>query len=438
MSITFGGLATGLDTDSIVSALMKIEQQPLDRLKKDKEYLASRQQAFTDFDTKLKALLAAVEDIDTTAELSSYSASLASTDYVDAVASSSAVAGSYEIEVQSLAQLQKDASVEGFADKTTANLTGTIKIGANPDINYASASLTDVAAAINATTYGVNASIINDGSTSGYRLVLTGDDASTSVTVNTSTGSITFDPSGHTQINKLAAIVVDGISISGTSNTITDAVPGVTLTLNKVNTAGETTNLNVGVDADAVQAKIDTFVSKYNDVINFIAAQSDADWGTDSAFRSTKRTLQTLLVTAVNGTGNFDYFAQLGITTSQYDGTLQTNSTTLSAAITDNFTSVDKLLIGETGVTGIFSQFADYLDGVTDSIDGFMVTRKKTTDDGTKRIDLNITRMEDRLTKREKTLRAQFSALEELVNSMNSQSSYLTQQMNMLSKIGSK
>ena len=55
MTIQFGGLATGLDTSSIIDQLMNIERQPLTRLEADKTWLNNRLKAFTELDTRLKA-----------------------------------------------------------------------------------------------------------------------------------------------------------------------------------------------------------------------------------------------------------------------------------------------------------------------------------------------------------------------------------------------
>ena len=215
-------------------------------------------------------------------------------------------------------------------------------------------------------------------------------------------------------------------------------LPGVTLTLNKANTADESTNLSVNVDTDGVKTKIETLVAKYNEVVTFISEQSDASWGRDQGLLSTKRRLQNLLVTKIEGTGSFNYLTELGLSTDQKTGTLSIDSSTLTAAIEEDLESVEKLLVGESGVEGIASQFSTYLDDITDSIDGLLASRKSTTDNSIRRIDNNILIMEARLEKRESTLRAQFEALEQLVSIMNAQADYLSQQLSSINLIGKK
>lgn len=438
-SITFGGLATGLDTDSIVSALMGIERQPLERLERDQEYVKNRLAAFTSFDKKLETLLAKFEKLDTDNEIGSYKATPASEEFFTTSASGSAVPGSYQVEVQALARQQKDVSDAGYASRSEANFTsGTLTINGT-DITIENDSLNSLVDKINAansgdTPTGVSASIINDGS--GYRMVLSGEDAATSFTASVA-GATTANGYAalsftNTQPSSLASIVVDGIAITGNSNTFDEAIPGVTLTVAKENSLGESTNLTVEVDKDGAKIQIEEMVSSYNDIVTFLDEQKEAGWGHDSGFRSAKRRLQNLLVTSVSGSGDIQSLSQLGLET-QRDGTLTIDSSTLENAITTDLESIEKLLAGEEGVEGISSQFISYLEDITDSVDGLLPSRKESSDREIRRLDRNISNMEARLDKREETLRAQFSALETLISAMNQDSSFLTQQLSQLS-----
>ena len=201
-SITFGGLSTGLDTNALIDSLMEIERIPLDRLETEKKYLNSRLEAFSSFDSKLNDLLDAVKDLDTSSELRSYTATPASEDYFSATASGSATAGSYQVEVKSLAVQEKEVAA-GVADTDTTTYSGTITLsldtitasGEPPtysgsptptEITIAAGStLADIAQAINDSDANVSATIINDGSGSTpYRLVITADNAGDSVAIS--------------------------------------------------------------------------------------------------------------------------------------------------------------------------------------------------------------------------------------------------------------
>ncbi len=436
-TISFGGLATGLDTNTLISQLMALERKPLERLENDKSYLSSRLEAFSELNDKLKALTTAFESMDSADELAAYSATTSSSEYIGISASSSAQAGSFEVEVQTLARQQKSITASSYASKTEGNFgSGTITIttdSGSTDITYSTGdSLSDIMEAINAANTGddatgVAASIINDGS--GYRLVLTGEDAETDFTAAVvDDGSGTYDLSAinTSQTAQLATIKVDGVTMTSKNNTFTEAIPGVTLTLNKVNAAGEVTRVDISTDTSAVKAKIDKFVSAYNSILTFIDDQADASWGKDSSLQTVKRNLQNMLVTKVDGSGDYNYLVDLGFKTDEKTGKLSVTSSTIETAIKNNLEDVEKLFVGESGVTGIADLFKDYLDSATDSTNGIYASRKAGTENNISRIEDNILSIEARLVQREATLRAQFSAMELLVSNMNSVSSYLS------------
>ena len=438
MAVSFGGLATGLDTKSIIDALMKVEQQPIDRLNNDKSFYQNRLKAFTDFNSKLTALKAAADAIDTEQELNTPTATASSDEYFSATASSSASMGSYQITVVDLAQVQKDVS-DGVADSAaknfgTGNLTLTVN-GTATDIAISSSnnSLSGIVSAINDANLGVTATMINDGTDTPYRMVLTGDGVDDSFSLDSSglSGGTYANP---TMTNKQTAhqahIQVDGIDIYSDSNTFQEAIQGVTLNvLKKDDTA--TTTLTLNSDPDSTTTKIKNFVTAYNGVVSYIASQSDADWGNDSTFTAIKRQMQSLLTSTVSTSGSYSTLAELGIAT-QKDGTLLVSNTKLSDALSNDFSGVISLFTGENGGNGVSQLFSDYLDSVTDSTDGFLAARKESTNSTIRRIDLQISNLQARLDSRQKTLEAQFSAMENLVSSLNSQSTFLSQQLSSM------
>jgi flagellar hook-associated protein 2 len=437
-SINFGGLASGIDTESIVDALMEIEKQPLKRLESDQEYFSSRQDAFNTLDTKLKTLLAKFEAIDSSSEVRAYSAKAASEEFFSVSASGSALPGSYNIEVQSLAKQQKDVSDGTYESRSEANfISGTLTIGTT-DIIIDNDSLDSLIDKINEANTGDNAtgvaaSIIQDGT--GFRLVLTGEDASNAFTASVTGGTTAngYDALAFstTQTQSLASIVVDGITITSGSNVFEDAIPGVSLSVNKIHpTAGDTTVMSVSEDVNTVKTRIKDMVTAFNAVITNISDQSDSDWGRDSGLMSVKRNLQKMLTSPIATGGNLTTLSQLGLKT-QKDGTLTIDNTMLEEAISTNMNDMDKLLAGGDGFEGIATIFTSYLESTTDRADGLAATRQTSTDRTQKTIAANIVKMEARLEKREALLRAQFDAMELLISNLNSTGSYLTQQLSL-------
>ena len=451
MAITFGGLATGMDTNAIVDQLIALERGPIERMQADKTWLSSRLEAYTTFDTKLKSFLTKIENLDSSDELLQKSATVANEDFFTATAGTDAFTGtSYQIEVVELAQVQKSVST-GFADKTVDQFgSGTISfsIGGTPaDVTIAAGegSLEGIMTAINDADIGVSAAIINDGTGSPYRLMLTGADVATDFSMDVSglsSGTLldpVADPIATTQAATQAHIRVDNIDIYSTSNTLAEAIPGVTLNLLKAE-AGTQTGMDVKIDEAGIKEKIQSFVDGYNDVVSFVTSQSVIDGSEggvlrgDSGLAAVKRHLQDMLTTNVGTSGALNYLSELGLET-QKNGSLQINDTVLSSAIQNNLEDVEKLLVGEDGVPGIASQFKDYLESNTDMFDGLLAGRKESIDSNIRRIDDRIEQAEMRLEKKETTLRARFNAMEELVSSMNSQSSFLSQQMAMLNNM---
>jgi flagellar hook-associated protein 2 len=307
--------------------------------------------------------------------------------------------------------------------------------------------------AINDADTGVSAAIINDGSDTPYRLVLTGENVGKTFSLDDSglsggtdsLGSYNLDDGSGTITNppvqeaERAHIRVDTLDIYSDSNTLSEAIPGVTLDLLKAE-VGKTTSLSINVDKTKIKESIEALATGYNEVISFISGQSVINGegggvlGGDSGINSIKRHLQNMLTQPFKNSGVFTSLSQLGFET-QTDGTLSVNSTTLTKAIDTNLDSIVNLLAGEDGTKGVATQFKDYLFSLTNSSSGMLKTRKDSTNSNLSKIDTKITSIEARLEQRQKTMEAQFSAMETLISGLNNQSSFLTQQMEAITNM---
>lgn len=471
MSITFSGLATGMDTDSIVTQLMELERMPIARLEAKKTEATSRIEAYAQFKTTLDDLKTSVSAMTLTSQVKSNSISL-SADAPFTATSANAGSGSYTIAVKQLAQVQKTIS-DGWASQTDALLgTGTFTLtngGVDTvlTVDATNNSLAGLAAAINEQSgdTGIKAAIINDGSATPYRLVLTGTDSSTSFSVSSNLLAadgitpVSFAAT-QTQTAQQAQVMVDGVEVVSNSNTISGAISGITLNLSGVSdveSAGPppiyaTSLLEIKPDTGALKEKLTSFVTSYNKVMEWIlsgyeefgGAAPDDDPETedllgsvlrgDSTIQGVKRGLQSVLSSVVNTSGSLHVMSELGITT-QLDGTLLQDNTKLDAALANNFDGVVSLLAGEGEVDGIMKKFNYYMLDVTNGTTGMYATKKQNHDLNIKRLDTQIANMEPRMVAREATLRAQYSAMETLVSGLNSQGSFLTQQMDLLSNM---
>lgn len=422
-TITFSGLATGLDTESIITSLMEVEHIPIDNLESDIDYLESQNETYTSFEEILANLNSAVSTLDSTARFNSFAATTSNDDCVTATASSYTKAGTYKLEVVSLAQQQKDVSTEGFSSSSDASLSGEMTIG-EVQITYTEMSLSTLADEINAADTGVTASIVNDGTTNGLRLVLTADDAATTPDI-VATGSITIDTetNGHTQDGTLAHVVVDGLDIYSENNTLTDAIYGVTLNLVGVND-DDVTYIRVAADTSSIEENVSGFVSAYNEMLTFIEDVKTADSSTGGKFRPIARKMQDLLSTMVTGNESFNSLASLGFETDSETGELSYDASTLSDALINNIEDLQSLFVGSSDNPGVAKQISTYLQNQLSS-SGFIDTQTASNDEKIARFEASIETMEARLEKREETLTAQFSALETLVSTLNTQADFI-------------
>lgn len=382
MALSSPGLGSGLDINSLVSQLMALEQRPLSLLSTKEARLQAQLSAYGSLKGALASFQSTVAALATPAKFSAVKASVADTTVLAASAAPSAAAGSYSIEVQTLAQAQKLKSGTFAASSTTVGTgTLTIQFGTysggsftlNPDkaaqtitIGSANASLAGVRDAINAANAGVTAGIINDGST--YRLVISSKDAGLAnalkITVadddlaNTDAAGLSqlvYDAStgGTTNLAQTVAAqnataVIDGITVTKATNTITDAIEGVTLNLLK---EGSTTTLTVAKDVAGVKASVESFVKAYNDLNKTIVGLSRYDAENkqastltgDATVRSVQNQLRNLFNTALaTAGGGLSSLADIGVAF-QTDGTLKLDSGKLTTALNDSAKDVSTL-----------------------------------------------------------------------------------------------
>jgi flagellar hook-associated protein 2 len=476
--ISFGGLATGLPTEELITGLMAIERRPLERLEKQKTSESDRLRAFAEFKSKLDDLRSAVGSLNITSAVRTSSVRVSANAPFSAT-SNGAAPGSFDVAVAQLAQVQKTVS-GGFASQTTALGTGKLTFGTETiTIDESNNSLQGMANAINqkAGKTGVQASIIFDGNTN--RLVLTGRDAQSSfepvVELENAEGQSVDLGLNKVRSAQQAIVYVDSIKVVSNSNSLSGVISGVTLNLSEVSdqlsqgTPEEgvdpadwadppqykTSLLSVEADTEALKGKIQTFVDKYNAVMDWISS-GYVEFGApvssvkkegeeavdslallvrgDSSINAAKRNLQKVLGSAVNNSGTLSTLSQLGIST-QRDGSLNLNTAKLDTQLTENFDDIAKLLAGDDTTEGVMKKFNTTLLQMTSSSSGMYAGKKDRHDSVVKRLNQQIFNTEALLQKKEGTMRARFTAMELLVSGMNSQSTFLTQQMDMLNNM---
>ena len=448
--ISSPGLGSGLDINGIVTKLMQIESQPLTVLAQREASYQAKLSAYGSLQGALSSLQTAAKTLASTSTFTGMSASVSDSTVLSASATSTAVAGTYDIAVSKLAKANAMHTNVDYGTDTfdTGTLRITIGTGTPVDINLTTATtLSGIRDAINSGNAGVTATIINDGTAD--RLTLTSNTTGTvgAITIAAPTtnndgtrrltdligANLTVD-----QVAQNAELTLNGIAISRSSNTITDAITGVTLNLTKADIATPpTARLTVAKNTGAVTSAVSAFVKAYNDAVGQMKTMTAYDAVNKKASvltgDSTARTIQAQLTSmvgaAVTGVaGGISRLSDIGVAM-QKDGTLLTDSSKLSAALSDTTKDVTTLFTSTTsGNQGIAVRFNTLLEGIVGS-GGMISSRKDGINASIKDIGKRGEALNLRLAQIEKRYRAQFTALDTLVAGMNSTSNYLTQQL---------
>ncbi|MES2554398.1 MAG: flagellar filament capping protein FliD [Pseudomonadota bacterium] len=390
------GLASGLDVDAIVTSLMNVEKKPLTALATQKTTYQSKISAYGTLKSALSTFQTAVNNLSTASKFNAQTVKSGDPSVFTATASGSATVGNYAVTVSQLAQAQKIATA-GFGSAYDVVGTGTMTIAfgtydstgntftANADktptnitISSANNTLAGVRDAINASGAGVTAAIVNDGTTN--RLVITSKDTgevnSLKITTTDSDGNnldaaglsqLAYDPTAtagagnnmtQKQVAKNAKLNIDGIDIVKSSNTVSDAIDGVTFNLLK-DSGGSAVSLDVARDEASVKASVTAFVDAYNtlntklrSLTNYSAPNSAANGPLlgDATARSVTSQIKSVLTSVIGTTGSITSLSQIGVGF-KADGTLGLDATKLDKSIADNFGDIAKLFTSSATTT---------------------------------------------------------------------------------------
>jgi len=434
-TITSMGVGSGLNLESLVSDLMKIERLPLANLQKQVSSFNTKISAMGTLASKLSSLQTAAKNLKPDAlqsaldKFGTFKGSVGNESVASVTVGEGARSGSYSLEVSQLAQGQKSR-----LDASNFTGGGPIEFSfgdASKDFSVtpSSSSLSAVANAINQAGKGVTATIVNGAD--GQQLILTGAEGEENAfTVGGAgvTGSATT-----VQTAQDAKLKIDGINVTSSSNTVSDAVTGVTLQLKAT---GSATTMTVETNYDDKLSKgLEAFVKAFNDVIGTVKSLGAFDAEAKTAgvlngnrlLRETETTLRNLVFgqsSLQDQNGEAMMLSKLGITF-QKDGTLAIDNDKMTAAIKKD-PSLVASFTAEIG--GRFNTGLDRLAGTGGTVQSAQDSLRASVRGLEKRQEA----MELRLAAVEARYRKQFSALDTLISSMNSTSNYLAQQLSSL------
>lgn len=446
--ITFSGLASGIDTQAMVDALVSIARAPIERLEDKKSDYNTQMSLLSSLSSKLSTLRSTIRTMDTQAELLSYSTQSSDTSKLAVTASTSANPGTYQVIVSSLCATERTYS-DPFAAKDQTGLVGTgmltIQVGSSGPVQVSIDdtvdTLEEVARKINDSGAEVSASVIYDGSQ--YRLLVTGKDTGAanaiSFTEDATLALSLDDAANQAQAATDAEILMDGFTITSSSNRISGLIPGVTLDL-KAPSAGQPVTITVNLDLDATEAKINKLVTDYNEVATFLhnqfafsgEARTDTLMG-DPAARAIKSRLQSVVTAAVSALQEpYNALTQIGVKSNR-DGTLSLDSSALKSAMVDDLDAVCDLLTytdddDQTDNDGVAVRLERAIRLMLQDPDGLLDAREDGLGDRIAGIDDQIAALERNLDSYEESLRRQFLAMEQILSSLQSQSDFLARQ----------
>jgi len=456
--------------EELIKAYMAVESKPVDDLKAAKEALATKAAMFRDLNSSLLALKNAALDLlpeDLTSLYDARAAVSSNADVVAAKAATSAAQATYSIFVERLASYDvvvsdrfastgaevSQAAGEGTKTFTVAVGAASWDITVQVEAGQDNATvLANMAAAINASgaSAAVSAAVVSEqagasrlvitarstGSTSAVTLSETGDANNLLAASGTSSSvQATSTEGGYLAARDTldARFTLNGLSLVRSSNEVSDAISGVTLTLKKAQAAGDApVSVEVKRDTSALKTKIKAFISSYNSTVKYLNNKTlvDPDAGIrgDRAGDATYLDLKVRMNRAVQE--RVDCLAypdptrlyDVGITLDRSGSLTLTDEAKLDKALQDSPGAVRDLFASASGVA---VKVRDLMEPFVDELTGIIARQQQSITNQMSRIDSRVKDLEERLAIREKALREEFSSLIQAMQLMSTQSALI-------------
>ncbi|ATJ88035.1 flagellar filament capping protein FliD [Ralstonia solanacearum] len=405
-TISFPGIGTSIDVSTLVTKLMSVESQPLTLLQNTQTSYQAQLSAVGTLKSSLSTFQSSLSSLTSLSGFTAMKASGYDTSILNASVTSSAPSGTYAVNVTQLAQSQVLAA-QGQTSTTAAIGSGTSTTisfqfgtvsggtlsngqysgatftqngnlsGGSITINSSNNTLAGIRDAINSANLGVSASIVNDGSSTPNRLVLTstagGSSSEMKISVSgdsTLASLLSNDPAGTQNMSEVttgqnAQATINGIAVQSPTNTLSNVVDGTSLTLSKT---GSTT-VSVANDASATSAGVVSFVKAYNALrislnsLTNIDTSNSANNGPLASDVSTKTLVNQItdVLGQAIGSGTYQSLGSIGVTMGS-DGTLSIDDTKLSAAIAASPSQVAGLFAGAGTATDALVSVPSFTD----------------------------------------------------------------------------
>jgi flagellar hook-associated protein 2 len=414
---------SSLDVASIVKQLMEVESRPLTKLDTKISVSSVKISTLGQFNSQLSALQSTLTDLQTPSNFSAWSANFSAPGVATAQLGTAAVAGSYQMEVSQLAQ-PSIWNVSGFTSEAAARAwynheaQSTVK---------SQAEVTVFKTADQQFTLSLKAK--SAGESAGDAL-----DAAVNAAVSRDGQILTFSPY---QPGADAAFKLNGVLFTRPSNTVTDALTGVTLNLTGTTATNQPINLTVAKAESSARPKLEAFVKAYNDLQTFFKAQTvasvdvatrgvlNSDFAVGSMMRQLLNGLMMPLVSArgtpLSGSTNGSDLTALGIKL-QDNGTLTVDDKLLKEATDLQSRLANGIKIGFDAASG-----KDLVTRITDMLASGGMLQERIKNEQMVQKDLNTRKiaLQDKLASVQARYTAQYAALDALLFQLNSTSDSL-------------
>ena len=450
------GVGSGINTEEVVSALVEAQRAPVQAgIDRDTERAEATISGYGYVKSAVEQLRSAFDAVDDVRGVSTFSVSTSDATTLSATSNESAVPGSFEVVVSTLATRDVWTS-GGFADTSTSLNSGTafdltVSInGTDNDLTVLAPTPQAIVDTINDSGLGLTAGIIDTGVAGASRYIIsvsgnTGSDNSFSI----SSGSADVSFPDQRSVAGNATLTIDGVSVTRQTNEVADAIPGVTLKLLDTSLSS-TITVKVDRDTAAFKQKLIDLVNTYNDVetvFDSLLSREKSDDGitgtlaSDGSFRYLKNQIRSLFTEESSTvSGEYGFFASIGVEMTK-SGQLEFNSEQFDGAVADSYSDILAMLTANTNDQSIYGDASRGLAGDAKVFLDELLRSSGSVTTSIQRAEELLVGYEDDLTELNKRMEVlesryltQFSAMQQIVDQMNSTRDYLKQQFEALNK----
>jgi flagellar hook-associated protein 2 len=472
------GLSSLSNIDSFLNNYLTVERKPLDTLQEEKSTLQKKTTIFSDLKSQLVTLKERVNGFtvsDSDFLSGSKKAVSSNESIVTAEANSNAEIGVHTISISRIAQRDSVLS-DRLMDSLTTNAlkyykktqTFKVKVGESEkqiDIEFddwkeSNKDILDrVAKKLNDSGLDITASVISVDRYSSRLVVSSKETGSSNAVQFEDIGNDSFikhiglaDSKGERKestnfkggyiiedIDQLDAYFkVNGIEITQDSNTVSNVIKGVTLNLLKAQDEGDSSEtITISSDDDFLKKEIQSFIDDYNETVNYISAKTSIDTSTNErgvlagnySVQQLKFRIREIVTGTIEGFEDREYnsLGAIGVEI-QRDGTLKiADEDKFDAALSENSTEIQEIFSAEDGIA---AKLKNDIDRYT-KVGGVISDTQSSIRSKVSNIDLRVKRLNERIAKRETSLRRQFMGLQRVLSSLNTQQTFMQQFQNI-------